>query len=44
MHQLKQKLQPYVDGQAEAFVHTMTEEADKLAESTFGGPMLKTIG
>ena len=43
-HQLKQRLQPYVDGQFDAFIKTMTEEADKLSESTFGIPMLKTIG
>lgn len=43
-HQLKQRLQPYVDGQFDAFISNMTAEADKLSESTFGIPMLKTIG
>lgn len=44
MHQLKQRLQPYVEGQAEAFIRNMGDEANKLSESTFGIPMLKTIG
>ena len=42
--QLKQRLQPYVEGQEELFLRSMAEEADNLNESAFGGPMLKTIG
>ncbi len=44
MGQLKQRLQPYVEGQEELFLRSMAEEADNLNESAFGGPMLKTIG
>lgn len=44
MAQLKERLQPYVDGERDNFLRAMAEEADKLAESTFGVPMLKTIG
>ncbi len=41
---LKERLQPFVDGQRDAFLVAMAQEADKLADSTFGVPMLKTIG
>lgn len=44
MSQLKQRLQPYVEGQTESFLQTMAEEAESLNQSAFGGPMLKTIG
>ena len=44
VHQLKERLQPYVDGEQDSFLHHWAEEADKLADSTFGVPMLKTIG
>ena len=44
MHQLKQRLQPFVDGEFDGFIKNLSAEADKLSESTFGIPMLKTIG
>ena len=44
MRQLKERLQSYVEGNQDSFLRHWSEEADKLADSTFGVPMLKTIG
>lgn len=44
VQKLTTRLQLYVDGDKQAFEETMKAEADKLADSTFGVPMLKTIG
>ena len=41
---LVNRLQPYVDGNKEIFERHIHDEADDLSDSTFGGPMLKTIG
>lgn len=41
---LIKRLEPYVQGQKESFEKSLQAEAHKLADSTFGGPMLKTIG
>lgn len=41
---LIKRLQPFVDGQKQSFETSIKEEAENLADSTFGGPMLKTIG
>lgn len=44
VQKLVSRLQPYVDGEKETFISRAEEEADNLADSTFGVPMLKTIG
>lgn len=41
---LAQKLQPFVDGDEEAFLKMMDEEALELSQSAFGGTLLHLIG
>lgn len=41
---LIKRLQPYVDGKKQTFETDIRKEAEHLADSTFGGPMLKAIG
>lgn len=41
---LKNRIQPYVDGNTEAFEKEIHREADKLAAVPFGVPLLHIIG
>jgi hypothetical protein len=41
---LAQKLQAFVDGDEEAFLKMMDEEAVELSQSAFGGTLLHLIG